>query len=329
MSLTIDPTMSKEAAAEDAQLGRDLADMMVAAGDGPLTKQAEAAVGVIRTHVREEGFLRKILPFRDIPNSALDYFGDTELPGIWGEMEPSAPEAKTLSYQDAPDTAFFYAGKYLTTFSKPTTPEFTKHEDELRTYKNDIRAIMVDNMLRDLHTHEDVRWMAAVNRVVGPEVAVGGGITIDNQNIGFTGQSITRELYKKIKTRLTDRRIGTGVHLLNINTAAEFEGFDRQEIGGDLAQEMFLEGSAALDEFKIGGVPHLATIKNDLIANGEVYQFATPRFLGVNYRLSDIKVHIEKKRGIIRFYAQEHIGTTIANTRGVQRSFFPNQRAVI
>lgn len=313
------------ARAESAQLNRDLLDAIQHAENGELTKQGKAATNVVRVRIREESFKRKILPYVDISDSDLDYMGNSELPAVWGELEPDSPAAKTIAYNDSPDTAFFRAEKFVTLMSVITTEEMTKNVNELRTYKADIRKIVLDNLLRDIHTHEDARWMTSTNRVVGVQVDLSAA-TVDSQNVQLPGTSISREAYKKVLNFLPDRDIENGAWLMNRRTINEFIAFDRAEMGGDKAQALFLEGAAALKKFVIGGVPHIGTIKRALVANGEVFQFAEPDFLGRAYRLEDIKVTMQKEFDIIKFRASEQVGDTIANTAAVQRVYFPNER---
>ncbi len=98
--------------------------------------------------------------------------------------------------------------------------------------------------------------------------------------------------------------------------------FDRNEIGGDLAQTLFEEGLSGLKEFRVFGIPHIATIKSDLVADGEVYQFTEPAFLGKAYSLKDVTLYVERKKDLIRSSAEEIIGLNISNMAGVNKVTF-------
>lgn len=300
-------------------LNRELIDDILQTSAGENVKQASAAASkVTRTQIREEGFQRAILPFEDITNADLDYFGDTELAGVWFELEPDSPAARSIPYDDTPNTAFFRAEKYVVFLSIITSEEITKNVNELRTYKADIRQIVNDNVLRDMHTAEDVAFISEVLRIVGSSVDIrASGVTVENQNINMLNP-IVRKTYKRAKSFLPDRRIPNGVWLMNQRTAQEFLGWDRNEFGGDKAQELVLDGLSALEKFTMVGVPHIATIKNDLVLNGEVFQFAPKDFLGHALRLQDIEVTIKREWDIIRMRAQEQVGLSIGNTRSIQ-----------
>lgn len=311
-------------------MNRELIDDILTSDVGVVKKASLATEKATRTQIREEGFQRAILPFEDITNADLDYSGDNELSGVWFELEPDSPAARSIPYDGSPNTAFYRAEKYVVFLSIITSEELTKNINELRTYKTDVRQIVNDNVLRDMHTAEDVAFLSEIDRLVGSTQVLlsDGGYTREVQNTAM-GQAITRKSYKRAKSLLSDRRIPNGVWLMNQRTAQEFIGWDRNEMGGDKAQELVLDGLTALESFKMVGVPHIATIKNDLVFNGYVYQFAPKDYMGHALRLQDIEVTIKKEYDIVRMRAQEQIGLSIGNTRSVQKVFFNSDGATI
>lgn len=309
---------------ENLLTNREVIDAILGEPDG-IIKSASAATGsVTRTSIREEGFQRHIIPFEDITNSDLDYSGDSELSGVWFELEPDSPAARSIPYDDTPNTAFYRAEKYVVFISIITSEELTKNVNELRTYKTDIRQIVHDNVLRDMHTAEDDALIVEVNRLCGGSSHTSisdNAFTKETQNVGMN-QAITRKSYKRAKSFLPDRKLPNGVWLLNQRTAQEFIGWSREEMGGDMAQDLILEGLSAMEKFKMVGVNHIATIKNEIVANGYVYQFAPKDYLGHALRLQDIEVTIKKEYDIVKMRAQEQVGLSIGNVRGVNRVYF-------
>lgn len=304
-------------------MNRELIDDILTSDVGIVKKASVATEKATRTQIREEGFQRAILPFEDITNADLDYSGDSELSGVWFELEPDSPAARSIPYDASPNTAFYRAEKYVVFLSIITSEELTKNINELRTYKTDVRQIVNDNVLRDMHTAEDSAFLAELDRLVGltPLLISDGAYTRESQNVQM-GAAITRLSYKRAKSFLPDRRIPNGVWLMNQRTAQEFIGWKRDEMGGDKAQDLILDGLSSLESFKMIGVPHIATIKNDLVLNGYCYQFAPKDFMGHALRLQDIEVTIKKEYDIVRMRAQEQVGLSIGNTRSVQKVFF-------
>lgn len=308
--------------AQDLLIRKELIDDILNSPAGEVVKMASASTTkVTRTQVREEGFQRAILPYDPVTNAELAYLGDSELAGVWFEMEPDSPPARSIPYNATPNTFAYRAEKYIVLLSIISTEEATKNIHELRNYKTDIRQIVSDNMLRDIHTEEDVSFITTVDRIVGSQVSLSTAPGIEVQNVNLEG-SFSRQTLKRAQSFLTERRLPPGVFLVNQRTANELLGWHHDEIGGTLAQEIMLRGHKALNKFELFGVPYISTIKNDLVLNGYMYQFAEKQFLGNALMLDDIKVTIKREYEVIRMRAQETVGFTIGNTRGVQKLQF-------
>lgn len=314
--------LTKSAAASRQELV-ELCDMIVNGANGEINKQASAtATEVTRTTIREMGIQRQVMPFQSITNADLDYFGDHELPGKWYELEPDSPPARGIPYGSSPNTQSYSAGKYCVVFCKITTEELTKDINHLRTYRTDVRQIVTDNSLRDVHTAEDVAFFSEVDRNVGSQIALSTAPSIEVQNIAM-GAGYNRDTIKRMQRFLTDRRQPLAINVMNRATANEVLSFDRASAGGDLSQELFQKGLNALgDGMELHGTKNLPTIKNDLILNGYVYQFSTPNFMGRALMLEDIQVIIKKEYDQIRLRAEEQVGLTFGNTRSFQKLQF-------
>ena len=300
---------------------KELIDDVLNSADGVVKKASAATSKATRTQIREEGFQRAILPFDMITNEDLDYLGDSELPGVWFELEPDSPPARTIPYDSTPNSFSYRAEKYIVLISVVTTEEATKNVNQLRTYKTDLRQIVSDNMLRDIHTEEDTSFMVTVDRLAGSVVPLSALSSTETQNVDLQG-AVSRVNLKRAQSFLTDRQLPAGVFLVNQRTANEFLGWHRDEVGGDMAETLLRKGLKALDTFEMFGIPYISTIKNDLVLNGYMYQFTTKEFLGNALMLEDITVTIKKEYDIIRMRAQEQIGLTIGNTRGIQKLKF-------
>lgn len=307
--------------AEDLLLRRELIDDILTADDGVVKRASAATSKATRTQVREEGVQRAIMKYDPITNEDLDYFGDTELPGVWFELEPDSPPARMIPYGDTPNSFSYRAEKYVVFLSVITTEEATKNVNQLRTYKTDIRQIVNDNMLRDIHTAEDTAWFSECDRIVGAAVAIGSANTT-HQNVTMTNNTFTRLGLRRAVSFLTDRQLPNGVFVVNQRTANQLLGWDRPTVGGDLSEKFLLKGLKALESFELMGVPFISTIKNNLVADGTMWQYAPKEYLGNALMLEDITVTIKKEYDIIRMRAQEQVGLTIGNSRGVQKLGF-------
>jgi hypothetical protein len=314
--------MSKENEQVDPSaevFNRELLEAIQDSPDGILKQASTASSNMIRRKIRENGFARSIIPPKPVGNEDLDRLPDTDLPVIIEDMEPLSPGAKSISFDDTADTAFYKGDKFVVYFDQITTPEFTKNINELRTYKMDLRAVITDNSLKDMQRTEDSRFIKAVDRIVGSTSGV--GLSGVQQNFEIEG-TITRDTYQETLSILENMDLNNGVFLMNRKTAKSFLGWNRTEIGGDLSQELFTDGLNALKEAKIHGVRHLFTIKRDLVPDNVVYLFTEPDYLGRWYSLQDTTMYVEKKKDILRFSAKETLGVAIANVAGVAKVTF-------
>lgn len=287
--------------------------------NGEIKCASAAGTNMIRRLIREEGFLRRIIPPQTVTNDDLNRVLEHDRPVIIEDMEPGQRGSKSIPFGDGADTEPYYGNKYAVYFNPITTPEFTKDVNELRTYRMDLRQVVTDNALKDIETEEDTQFINNVNAVCGPSNGVGASGF--QQNFVLTG-GFERDTYVNVLNGLEDLFLNNGVILMNRHTAKGFLKWGRDEIGGDLAEKLLQEGLTALTEAKLYGVKHLFTIKRTLVPDNTVFVFAEPNFLGKFYELQQTCMFIEKKKDILRVSARETVGCTIANVAAcVQYTF--------
>lgn len=299
---------------------QELIDDVKSTSSGEICKVASSiASEATKTQVREESFQMAVIPFDNIENDDLDYQGDSEESVMWFEMEPSSRIAYSIPYGASPVSFPYSARKYAVLIAIVTTDEATKNINHLRTYKTDLRQTVQDNMVRDLHTALDTRFLATIRRHCGSEIDLSDPArTVEHRNVNLNA-AFSRQTNKRIQSFLTDRQLANGVRLVNQRTANELLGWYRDEVGGDKAEDILFEGlGAATGSMKIFKVPYITTIKNNLVFNGEVFSFAPKAYLGRALMLEDIKVTVKREYDMIRMRAQWQVGLTIGNTRSVQ-----------
>jgi len=290
--------------------------------DGSMTKVAsalnDANSDMIKIVLRENGFLRSIIP----PTTVTEFHPSTrhDQPRVIYIKEPHMVAPRSVPFGTAPVGATYRGHKFEVVFHEIQTPEFIKHIDEFMGYVGtDLRQVCMDNMLRDLSSEEDGRFMSVIDRGVGSIAGVGAaGI---NQHNAANGP-ITRASYKNMLSNITDRTLNNGIFLLNRKTANEFLGWDRSEVGGDLAQQLVTEGLTALPKLQIMGIPHLCTIKSSMVPNFHVYQFTEPGYFGKFCTYQDVRVFVKRERDWIKQSALCKVGLTIANAAGMHLTEF-------
>lgn len=273
-----------------------------------------------RLKMREDGFWRKILPAVPISNDELDRQVDTEKNVKVIDMEPDSPGAISIPYATLPMNRYIQGPRYRVMFDRIATPNFTTDVSRLRTWDMDIRQVLSDNAIKDMLAEEDGRAVQAVNFLLGGAV---GSIVPETgiaQWRAFAG-GITRETYNDALKVLpqTPMRLEVATTLVNSVFVKDLQKWGRDELGGDLSEEVARNGWA---ERSIFGVRTIVTIKRDLVPDGTMFMFAEPKFLGKFFTLEDTTMHIEKKAYMLSFFAYEEIGSAIGNIAAAGRADF-------
>lgn len=301
-----------------------LARQLIESKQGDLSKYASVGNDFIRRRLRERGFLRSVLPSRPCTNDMLDRTERSgNLPVRIEDMEPNSAGAVTLPFQSTNDQMWFGEDRFVIKFNYVQSREYYKDVNELRTPRMDIRQVTLNNALLDLEYAEDATAVNAWDRIVGPLGGTGTYSTV-TQNHEIQG-NFTRANYRKIVNFLTANMLNTGLVLMNTETASQFLEWDRLEVGGDLAEKLFTDGTNAIKEQRIFGIRHLFTLKRDLIPTNVLYLFAPPNFLGRFYELEKPTVYAKREEDILRFKIKELIGVTWANVLGIHRVEFTGE----
>jgi len=306
---------------------------MVKAGEEK--KAAVSAQSFTRMKLREESFTEKILTPIDIANDDLDKAENPELLVKWNDREPDTAPAVTIPLGVVPDMYQFNGTRYPSYFTRITSPKYNKDIDQLRSYDYDIRAIMLELSTKDIATEIDTRFMARVDSIVGTKNAVNmaNGVSINGlnlpQHVGISG-GITREnvaeafkVIKRLKVPFgpsqPDGGETKGVMLMNNVTADDFVKMSRSEVGGDLAQEMWVNG---LPSKTLLGVKPIYTIKRDLVPDGVIYLFSSEEFFGKYYRLQPLTVFMKNEAYFLEYFQYMNLSLAIGNVKGVVKVDF-------
>ena len=306
----------------DARLVNETLREYLTSEDPSMVKQgADAVTEYTRMKVREDGFFRKILPPVQVTNTDLDRAIDTSKPIIIVDKEPMSPGSYGIPFATLPSNQYMVGDKYRVVFSRIATRNFQVDVDELRTWTMDIRQIISDNAVRDILYEEDSKFITACNTVLGGAAGatVAGTGTVQWAQLagGITRDTMT--LAKAIMVR-TPNRLLPVTALANVETMTRVEAWGRDEMGGDLAQDISVNGFA---ERTFMGLRWIVTTKYDLVPTNSVYFFTEPKFFGKHFILTDTTMHIKREYSyMLEFFAYETMGAAIGNVAGVVRVDF-------
>jgi hypothetical protein len=292
----------------------------LASRDSNLEKQAVDAVNdFTRTKMREDGFYRRIMPPIPLSNDDLDRQVDTDKPVKIVDKEPDSPAAISIPFATLPTNLYIRGDRYRVTFDRIVTPKFTKDVDELRTWHMDIRQILSDNAIKDMLAEEDGKFISAVNTAL-----VGAGTVVPTSGViqyrQLSGGVTRSNLWDSFKIMPgTPSNLEVHSVLLNNITIKEVAKLNRNDMGGDLSEEIMRNGWT-YSEFM--GVQWIITIKKGLVPTGTMYHFADPKFIGKSYLIEDTTMYIRREAYFIEFFAYETLGGTIGHTSGLARVDF-------
>ena len=314
--------MFKEA--KEQMIDAQLRDMIADGSRSNLEKVAQTASDVTRTQIREGSFANKILPPETIGNERLAKTMTEDLIVI-DDLEPDSPGAKYVPFETVPEGEIITGSRYITPMARIVTPMFTKDIDQLRTYDYPIRKILTDNSIKDGMAAHDRKFIDTVNSIVknrGTDLK--HPVTGKRQYMKFE-EGINRDTFTEA-TKMLPRGNSQGkfvarnyLMLAHENTLRDILKLDRNEIGGDLAQEHWKNG---LTETTIMGIKAISTIKNNLVPEGSVYFFAEPSFLGHNYTLTDWTMYLNKEAFFIKWFSYWLGGFSFGNIAGMALAQF-------
>lgn len=279
---------------------------------------SEKQGGYIRTRVQEAAFHHNILTPIPITNDDLAYSANIFKPHLIEEVEPEAPGAVTVQFGKMPDAFELEGHRIVVYINKIETHKMRKNVDELRTWKMDIRQILLDKQKKDIDWEEDRRLINAVNTaIVAPNsLGMSGAQQWWRFSTGMTRENLIdgTGIMERGDARLAPTRA-----LVNTTTRREIAKWGRDEVGGDFAEQILRDGWT--DE-TFAGMRWLSTLKRDLVLDGSMYMFAEEPYVGKSYVLEDLTLYVKNEACFISCFMYKKVGGVIGNVAGVARADF-------
>jgi hypothetical protein len=277
---------------------------------GRVKEATEEGSAFIRTKLRQEAFVREILPPVLLADDEIDRDENTDQPKKIIEKEPDSVATFVPFYGTGPRTVF-RGPRYAVFFGKTESQRFRKSKFELMTYQNDIRKILSDNSVKDMADQEDLKFISTVNSVLAaaPSQVVGAA-------------SFNSAAFKAGFQNLVGRRLPIGKVLMTKKTYYEALDLPATSVGNDVASAHYNEGIEK--EERLFGIPVVSTIKTDILApvggaSHSVYVFAPENFFGNFFLLQDATLFIKQEADMIHFHSYAAPGIGIGNTASVCR----------
>ena len=295
-------------------------------GDEAMCKSAGlAASEYFRTQIRENGIRRQITPPESVTRENFDTAEDTDFPLIYVPVAPESAGAYMVSFETGPRGNVIQARKVRADFNRIMTYKYTIDMIRLETYSMPLLDIFYDLMLKDIMDVEDEQWMNIDKQITDPN---GTGANKTYVPAMECQRWVTCGPMKDIYARpalvhlLKGINVGPGnlqpkQFLMNNLTYCDFAALGREFIGGDMAQDMFVNG-VKLDE--VMGIKLVVTTKKKLVPTNDVFIYTDPIYYGKFFTFKDVAMVTDTKDDIwLTAFAHECIGGVVANAAGVAR----------
>ena len=280
--------------------------------DSGLTKEAmEAGSAFIRQKLYEEGVTRRLFDFRTVTADELDPTEDDDKPSILVEKEPDSPLATFVPFRGTGDHRYFSGKRFRIPFGKIESTREAKSKFELMVIRMDIMTWLKDKHVKMVQAQEDSALINACDAIV-------------KANSGAQDLDVTLSSTVSFKDAITtgvkalyNLRLPCGKILMHKNTYIDSSKLKTDEIGFKPQEDRFNNGLEGETSFL--GYPVVTTIKEDIVAPGEIYFFAPQDYFARAYLLQDATLFIKNEADMIEFFTYEAPGIGIGNTHGVVR----------
>lgn len=283
-------------------------------GDRDLIKTAELSINdFFRTEIRENGIRRQITPLTQLSDEELGYAEDTDFPVYYSEVVGKSAGAKKVSFETGPHNDVIHGRKVRFEFNRIMTPKYSIDKIRLKGYKMPILDVLYDLMLKDIMDCEDRVTIGADDTVLGTM----GQVNDTGKKRFINAGPMSREALVKVKKAMfkAPGHLQPSKFLMNYGTYCDLGIFKRDEIGGDLAQDMFING---VKVETIMGVDAIITTKDEFVANNKVYIYAEPTYYGGFYAINDVSMVSDEQDDIwMSFFSHETVSFGIVNIAGV------------
>jgi hypothetical protein len=305
---------------QDRIINEGIYSKMMSDNDALFKEAVDEVKDYTRVRVREDVVSDLIMPPLTPRDDQYDRDLMDENPTIIIDIEPDSPGATTLAWSDFPEQHIMKARRYRVKMHRIASKKFAKDEIQLKTWIADLRQIFSDHAVRDVYDKIDSRFFRGVNATL-----VSSGTTL-----AATGTAQWQTLYGGISRDTlwesvnvlpsTPNALEATCACINHLTAKEFNKFGRGEAGGDMSQDLLINGFQQKKFLNIDN--WVITIKKNLVPNFSIFFFADPRFIGKSYEATPLTMWAKRDAWMLYFFHYCLRGGAIGNVAGVARVDF-------
>jgi hypothetical protein len=284
--------------------------------DNPDGKEKLAAVAqaYVRDKLRENSFMRKILPPQMVTKNDMQVSVNHDTLVYIDEIEPQS-RAMTLTFRGQPTARFIRASKYEIPVFTVSSERFEKTEQELLAYRMPITKVIEDNSVKDIQEIEDHRGLIYIEAAVQATGQIVRGeqaeddADLNGAGTGFRGV-IRRGDFIKLFKELDGKRRRLAKLLISEPDWDDVMAWTLEDYGDTVQSKVAVDGYTA---DRIMGRAVIRTVKTDILQPGNIYGFCDPEWLGKFLVLNNTKFYIDKVANLIMWQSWEDIGMAFGN----------------
>lgn len=280
------------------------------------TELQEKGVLYIKKILREESFLRKIMPPQVVTKMDLQRSATTDTFEKIVDIEPDS-FALDVNFLGEPPSEYVEGKRYRITFQQISSPMFEKNEMELAAYEMPVIKVIEQNTIKDIHEREDRGWLRNCRQVIQLTAK-----SVDDSSQTFLSRDLLSELTKLVSN---DRRRATKL-LMSSPTWDDITKWVATDVGDTLASKITVDG---YDLNQLIGRGLIVTTKTNVLPYGEVWAYTDQGYLGNYFLFGSTQFFIDKLAELIRWKAWEVIGVGIGNVFSLARATYGSRAAYV
>jgi hypothetical protein len=273
------------------------------------TELQEKGVLYIKKILREESFLRKILPPQVVTKMDLQRSVTTDTFEKIVDIEPDS-FALDVNFLGEPQSEYVEGKRYRIQFQNISSPMFEKNELELAAYEMPLIKVIEQNTIKDIHEREDRGWLRQNRQVMQLT-----GKSIDDPSSSF----LTRDLLSEGSKLVANERRRATKMLMSAPTWEDIGKWVATDVGDTLASKVTVDG---YDLNQLMGKGLVVTTKTNILPYGEVWFYTDQAYLGNYFLFGSTQFYIDKIAELIKWKAWEVIGVGIGNVFSMSRLTF-------
>jgi hypothetical protein len=283
-------------------------------------KLAAVAQAYVRDKLRENSFMRKILPPQTVTKADLQVSVNHDTLIYIDEIEPNS-RAMSMTFRGQPTGRYIKGERYEIPMFTISSERFEKTEQELLAYRMPITKVIEDNSVKDIQEVEDYRGLVHVEAAVQSTGRIVRGqqaqddASASGTGSGFRGR-IQRDDFIQLFKQLDGTRRRLERVLINESDWDDVMAWTIEDFGNDVQSKVVVDGYT-MD--KLMGRMFIRTVKTDILQSGNIYGFTSPEWLGKFLILNQTKFYIDKVANLIMWQAWEDIGMGIGNVASIAK----------